>query len=195
MDFLKEVLSEETYKALSEELNGKDIKLANLTGGEYVSKQKHDSEMSALQKQLEDTQNLLSTRTAEYDSLKEKAGDNEALKSEIDSLKANFENEKTEITNNYQKQLKIATVKNAIITGYNPNDVEDIMPNIDIEKISIVDKNVIGLKEQIEPLKESKAYLFKVAEQSSASGLDHSNQSGDNLENIRRSLGLKKEKE
>ena len=37
IEVLKEQLSEETYNAVAAELEGKDIKLANLSTGEYVS--------------------------------------------------------------------------------------------------------------------------------------------------------------
>lgn len=52
MDFLKEILGEELYAQFAEKINAhngneankdKQIKIANLGGGEYVSKAKHDA--------------------------------------------------------------------------------------------------------------------------------------------------------
>ena len=41
MEFLKEALGEDLYKQVEEKLkDNKDIKLANLASGDYVSKQK-----------------------------------------------------------------------------------------------------------------------------------------------------------
>ena len=54
MEFLKGILSDETYNKLVEELKDKkDVKLANLTTGEYVSKNKADEQLKKLNAELE----------------------------------------------------------------------------------------------------------------------------------------------
>ena len=75
IEVLKDHLSEETYSAVAEELKDKDIKLADLSSGEYVSKGKYD----ALETQLNNTQTLLTDTSAKLDTALKNAGDNEAL--------------------------------------------------------------------------------------------------------------------
>jgi hypothetical protein len=43
IEVLKDHLSEETYSAVAEELKDKDLKLADLSTGEYVSKGKYEA--------------------------------------------------------------------------------------------------------------------------------------------------------
>lgn len=49
MEFLKDVLGVDLYNQVTEALKGheKDIKLANLATGDYVSKGKYDSDLQA----------------------------------------------------------------------------------------------------------------------------------------------------
>lgn len=88
MDFLREILGEELYAKVAEAINAhngneankdKQIKLANLGGGEYVGKAKHDA-----------LQALLDGKTAELDTantliadLKKNAKGDEALQSKV----------------------------------------------------------------------------------------------------------------
>lgn len=88
MDFLKEILGEELFKQITEKVNAhngneankdKQIKLANLAGGEYVGKAKHDA-----------LQALLDGKTAELDTantliadLKKNAKGDEALQGKV----------------------------------------------------------------------------------------------------------------
>ena len=68
MDFLKEILGEELFNQLQSRLNehngneanrDKQIKLANLGGGNYVSKGKYDTEIEKLNNLLSGKSNEL----------------------------------------------------------------------------------------------------------------------------------------
>ena len=171
VEVLKEHLSEETYNAVASELEGKDIKLANLSTGEYVSKGKYE----ALETQLNNTQTLLNNKTTELDDLIAKAGDNQTLKDEIEALKTKSQTDIANLTAQYDAKLKNAAVM-AELTKAGANDPTDILPHLKMDAITITDNGIVGLSDQLEPIKTAKPYLFKAAQQPGqrgASGLQH----------------------
>ena len=187
IEVLKDHLSEETYSAVAEELKDKDIKLADLSGGEYVSKGKYE----ALETQLNNTQTLLTDTSAKLEIALQNAGDSDALKQEIENIKNTNKTEVANITAQYESKLKSAAVM-AELTKAGANDPNDIMPHLDMGAITVNDKGVVGLTEQLEPIKTAKPYLFKGDPKPGASGLDHGN-GGDNTADInkmRAVLGL-----
>ena len=99
MDFLKDLLSEETYNTLEEELKDKDVKLVDLRQGEYVSVDKYNTAI----KDLESTKEELSQRTKDLSALKESKDASEELKLQIEKLEQEFEQKEQE----YQERLKI----------------------------------------------------------------------------------------
>ena len=177
-EVLKDHLSEATYAAVAEELKDKDIKLADLSSGDYVSKGKFD----ALETQLNNTQTLLTETSAKLDTALKNAGDNEALKQEIENIKNTNQTEVANITAQYESKLKNAAVM-AELTKAGANDPKDILPHLDIDAITVNDKGIVGLAEQLEPIKTAKPYLFKGETKPGASGLDHGN-GGDNTAEI-----------
>ena len=141
--------------------------------GRYADKYVSADKYKDLEKQLGKVNSALTEKTTEYDTLKEKAGDNAELKAEIERLKAENTNTVNSLKDDYEKQLKRSTVINEIQNKYHPKDVNDIIPHIDMEKISVENDNIVGLTEQITPLTESKAYLFGNEPQRNKSGLEH----------------------
>ena len=111
MEFLKAILGEELFKQFAEKLNAyngdeankdKQIKLANLVGGEYVGKGKYDA-----------LQALLDGKTAELDTangliadLKKGTKGNEELQGKI----TNYEGQIQQL----QEQLQETKIKSAI---------------------------------------------------------------------------------
>ena len=178
IEVLKEHLSEETYSAVAEELKDKDIKLADLSGGEYVSKGKYE----ALETQLTNTQTLLTDTSAKLETALQNAGDAEALRQEIESIKTTNQTEVANITAQYESKLKSAAVM-AELTKAGANDPADILPHLDMGAITVNEKGIVGLTEQLEPIKTAKPYLFKGDPKPGASGLDHG-KGGDNTAEI-----------
>lgn len=178
IEVLKDQLSEETYNAVAEELKEKDIKLANLSTGEYVSKGKYD----ALETQLNNTQTLLTDTSAKLEAAIANAGDNEALKQELENLKTTNQTNLDNLKNEYESKLKTAAVM-AEITKAGANDPADILPHIDMSAVTITDKGAVGLSEQLETVKTSKPYLFKTVQKPGASGFQHGS-GGDNTAEI-----------
>ena len=158
IDVLKDVLSEETFKRVQEETSKAEGNLVDLSKGGYVSNDKY----TALETQLKNTQNLLDTKSKDFDDLKATAGDNKALQEQIDSLKSQYETDKADLKADYEAKLKRNTVATQIIKDYKPKDVEDVISHIDLSKIEIKgDDSISGLSEQVDALKESKAYYFE----------------------------------
>ena len=189
LELLRGVVSDETFARIEEETKESKIRLADLSTGNYVSKEKYDS----LETQLQNVNTALSDKTKEYDTLKEKAGDNESLKSEIERLKGEHKTNIDNLTSNFNEQLKLSAVKTEITTKYKPKDVNDIMPHIDMSKVTLDKDTITGLTEQIDPLKESKAYLFG-EDKKKKSGLDHDD-TGDDDAKLRAAFGLSTKKE
>ena len=187
VEILKEVLSAETYAAVENETKDSTIKLADLSKGGYVDVGKYNT----LNTQYNDTKALLDTKTAEYDELLKTAGDNAELKTQIETLKTNYEQEKTAINEKAQKEILKYAAASHIINKYHPNDVNDIMPLIDLTKASIINEKVVGIDEQIEPLTTNKPYLWKKEDTKPNSGLPHKNDYNGDLAAIRASFGLK----
>lgn len=85
--------------------------------------------------------------------------DPEALKERITTLETENKTQKED----YEKQLKDKTVTNAIklsLAGQ-VHDEDLAVSLIDKEKLVIDGDKIVGLDEQVETLKESKAFLFK----------------------------------
>lgn len=142
MEFLKEVFGSEalTYEQLSEKLKGNDkIKLANLAGGEYVSRYK-----------LDDAEKLLAEERAKYADFdpdwKTKLAD--AEKAADEKLSA-FKLEQA-----VEGALKDAKVRDAVA----------VKAHLSMDNVKLTDKGELeGLSEQLESLKKDNAYLFEPA--------------------------------
>ena len=106
MEFLKEILSEELYASLEDALKDKDVKLANLTDGNYVSREKYQ----ALQE--------------ENNTLKKGAQENEDLFSQLEELR----NEKK--TAELNRYLKEEGAKNPELISNLINVEEEISPQL-----------------------------------------------------------------
>lgn len=111
MDFLKEILGDDLFKQFEEKLNAyngneankdKQIKLANLAGGEYVGKGKYD----ALQTLLDGKTGELDKANGLIEELKKGTKGNEALQSKIST----YEGQVKEL----QEQLRETKIKSAI---------------------------------------------------------------------------------
>lgn len=90
MDFLKEHLGEELYKQVSDKLKDKGVKLADLSGGQYVQKDKYARAIS-------EKEEAIKTKDAELEELRNNLGGNEQLKKQVNSLTKELEETKSEL--------------------------------------------------------------------------------------------------
>lgn len=186
IEVLKDTLSEETYNAVASELEGKDIKLADLSKGEYVSVGKY----TALETQLNNTQTLLTDTQSKLATAIANAGNNDALRQELEDLKTTNQTNMDNLKNQYESKLKTAAVM-ADITKAGANDPKDILPHINMDAVTVSDNGTMGLSEQLESIKTAKPYLFKADQKPGASGLPHGgNDSTAELNKMRAVMGL-----
>ena len=151
MDFLKDIFGDKaiTFDEFSKGVESKKMKLADLSCGAYVSKEKLDAKIE----ELKTVQASLAEKDA---ALKKWDGvDLDKLKAENDA--------KTEELN---KQLSALKKQNAVETSLlaeNIHDLKAIKAYIDFDAVKVADDgSVTGLKEQVDKLKTEKAFLFKV---------------------------------
>lgn len=174
IDVLKGKISDELFEQVKEATKDSKIKLADLTSGLFVGKDKYD----ALETQLTSTQGLLNSKTAEYDQLAKSAGNNDELKQQIATLKADNQKAVDDLKKQYEAQLKKNTVATQIIKDYRPKDVDDVMRLVDLDKVEIKDDKITGLSEQVDNIKEKRGYYFENQTKPQATGLNHNNNSG-----------------
>lgn len=111
MEFLKEILGESLYTQLEQALNAyngneankdKQVKLANLSSGEYVGKGKYDG----LQTQLDSKDAELTAANNLIAELKKGTKDNDGLQTKITEYQT--------LTDTLQKELEKTKIENAI---------------------------------------------------------------------------------
>lgn len=154
MEFLKALFGNDalTFEQLEEKLkDNKDIKLANLAGGGYVDKKKHEDTMSELStakntiKELQDT-------VAKFDGV------------DVDALKGKV----TELENKYNSDLAAVKLDSAIDFELVKSKVKNpklAKAALDTSIIKLDGDKLVGLSEQIEALKESDGYLFDIEDE------------------------------
>ena len=175
IEVLKEHLTEETYNQVTTELKDKDLKLADLSQGGYVSKSKYDA--------------AITDANSHKETAEKWEGNYNTLKGEFDTFKTTTEGEKAAT----EKQLIKALAQTDLVKA-KARDIEVVMPLIDLEKITRTDAGLEGLTEQLEALKTSKAYLFDTEDGNPGkgkSGLNHGGDDGKGDENkIKKIMGL-----
>lgn len=116
MEFLKDLLGDELFKQIEAKINehngneankDKQIKLANLGGGEYVGKGKFDSEIERLT-------NLLNGKTTELDTANDLIAELKKGTKGNDDLQNKINNYETVTIPDLQKQLQDVKIKAAL---------------------------------------------------------------------------------
>lgn len=150
-DLLKGVENaEEVERIIKQNLRDESCKLFIDDGEEniYVPKSRLDSKIAELRAANDTINNL----TDQLDGFNGNPKDADTIK----NLKAEVKN--------YQAQLKQVQLDNAIANmakDVNAKDVKDVKAFLDMSQISLdTNGNVLGLKEQVDALVESKPYLF-----------------------------------
>lgn len=158
MAHIKEIIGEEAFNALSEEkrkeLGKKDFE--DVSNGSFVPK----SKLEEAKKEAKTYKEQVDERDKQISGLKEEYKDVDGLKEKVEVLeKANKEQQE-----NHKKELDEIAFVNSLdkaLDSFNVKDKKLIMALIDKEKLKADGENIIGLKEQIEPLQKSHEYLFE----------------------------------
>ena len=134
---------------------GKDVE----AGKSATAKAQED--LKTLQAQLDTTAGQLTEAGKQIEAFK--GMDIDGIKKAADEWKAQAEKAKTD----YDAQLAdmhFSTVLEKAIAGFGVHDAADVMPLLKRDTLKLNDAGqIIGLKEQIEPLQTVKPYLFKAA--------------------------------
>lgn len=163
-EFLKKVLSKETYEKVIEEFkgkgnDGKDYEVLP-SDGTYIPKTKFD-EVNTQKTSLETERNNLKK---ELDGIKNSNEDVTKLKEKITELSTTITENDTKHKQELQEQKLNSALKLAIIDKV--QDVDIVSTLIDKTKLTMDEqgeKIKMGLSEQIESLKKEKPFLFKDA--------------------------------
>lgn len=123
--------------------------------GNYVPKATFDAE----REKVKDLNNQIADRDKQIEGLKKFEGDNEKLKERIETIETENANQKQ------QYEEKMATLEqDAILSSQlTPlvNDISDVLPKIDREKLVFKDGKVTGLDEQVAELRKVSPHYFK----------------------------------
>lgn len=120
-------------------------------------KEKADS-VEGLESQITDYKSQIAERDTQLDELKKVDAD--GLKAKIDELKTANETAATEYQEQLDKQAKDFALDKAL-TGAKSKNNKAVIANLDLDTIKFKDGEITGLKEQLETLQESDAYLFE----------------------------------
>lgn len=157
---LQEVLGEELYTQVTGKLG--DSKIAIVSDGNWIPKEKFDN----LNDEKKQYKEQVDTLNVELGKLQGKLKDNEGATATIEDLKKQITDKETEM-----KAIRKSNAIRLEVLKANPNDVADILPHLKDDTITIgEDGTITGLKEQLDVLKESKAYLFKEIEPAGTGG-------------------------
>lgn len=153
MDFLKQHLSEETYNALVKELDGKDVKLANLSQGEYISKGKFEAQS----KEYSEAKQLI-------EQLKGENANNEGLQAKIQAYETQIAQLKIEAE---QAKLESAVKVKLLEANAKPQDIDYLLYRINKngEELAFDEQgNIKRIDDIVSGLKASYASNFETQE-------------------------------
>lgn len=147
MEFLKNVIGDDLYAQLSQALVGheKDIKIANLADGGYVSKAKYDKDIATKDASIQQL----------TDTVKSSEGvDVKGLQSQVKDWE-----------DKYKKDMDQAKIDNAValaIAKSNTRSEKALRGMLDFDKIKLdSDGKLVGLDEQLAEIKKENDFLFE----------------------------------
>lgn len=150
---------------ISEELAVKAEKASVKELEGYVTKEQLEA-ANALKTGLEKD---IKTRDKQLEDIKKSSGDNETLKTQIETLQADNKTAKEKYDSD-MKELRLSTAVKLAVAG-SAQDVDIVAGLVDKGKLLLSeDGKVTGLEEQIKSMKETKSFLFKPEPVGAAAG-------------------------
>ena len=179
MEWLKEVLNqlaegEDKERIVSDAMD----QIKKGIGIRFVAKDdfnKKNNLAKDLKEQMKEKEELYIQQNSELEKLKDAAGVTDDLKDQIEKLKTNNTQALSDLKEKNTKELENLKVKmekqefdyalDLSIREYDPKNVKAVKALLDIDIIKKgSDGKLIGLKEQMDNLKETDDYLFKVTQ-------------------------------
>ena len=146
MEFLKDVLGVDLYNQVAEALKGheKDIKLANLATGDYVSKGKYDSDLQARDTRIAE----LTKEVQDYDGV------------DVKKLQQDVADWQKKYTDDIEAE-RIASKVQLAVAKSGTRSEKALLGMLDFDKITIGDDGEVkGLDEQIADIRKEDDFLF-----------------------------------
>lgn len=123
-----------------------------------------NTQINALEGERDQFKEQLTSNQTELDTLKEASKGNEELSKQLEELQAKYDTTKTESETKLAQQQKDFAIRLAL-KDVNPLDEDIVLGQLNTDTIQVTDNGLKGLKEQVEALQESKAFLFQQPEQ------------------------------
>lgn len=170
---LKELLGEDLYNQVIGKLG--ENKIAIVSDGNWFPKEKFDE----VNNSNKDLKNQLKDRDKQLQDLGEKAKGNEDLTKQINDLTELNKKTAADYQAKLDQQAFDFALKDAL-TGAKAKNPKAVEALLDKEIIKLKEGSLEGLKEQLDKLKESDAYLFEV-DQQQQNNQQNNNQQQNNL--------------
>ena len=150
-------MTRDEIKAILPNITKEELDKIMAINGSDIEKAKGDT--TALNTQISDLTNQIADRDKQLKDLKDKVTDNENLTKQITDLqtanataKANYDKAVAEMKRNHAVDNSIRDAK--------AKNVKAVRALLDMDKIKMDGDTVLGLKDQIDALVKSDAYLF-----------------------------------
>ena len=163
---LKKQLGESIVKSLEEAAKDTDLFIGS--GNNYIPQSRFDE----VNNQAKDYKAKYEASNADLEKLKPLAAGNEALTKQITDLQAANTKSQQEFSEKLAAREKDFLLSDALREAKAKNP-KAVMALLDQSKLTIKDGKLEGLKEQVDSLIKSEAYLFDVTTQPSGPKLDH----------------------
>ncbi|AND84264.1 phage scaffold protein [Clostridium tyrobutyricum] len=154
MPKLSEILGD-SFTKIPENIQKKYKDIDLVDSKNYVEK----TELNTVNNSIKDYKKQLKDRDKQLEDLKEKAKGNEELTAEIERLK----DENKNVAKDYEakiEKLNFDTRLDKALTGAKAKNPKTVKALLNLENLKLDGEDIIGLKEQLEALKESDGYLF-----------------------------------
>lgn len=156
MPKLNEIIGEEAFKSLPEDIRNKYKETDFVNSADYVPKER----FSQVNDEKNEYKKQVGERDKQLNELQSKAKDNEELTKEIENLKTANSTTAAEYEKKLQ-QIQYDVALNNALKDSKAKDINLIKALLDKDKLKVNGEEVIGLKEQLEAIKEEKDYLFE----------------------------------
>ncbi|MBV4417307.1 phage scaffolding protein [Clostridium tyrobutyricum] len=154
MPKLSEILGD-SFTQIPENIQKKYKDIDLVDSKNYVEK----TEIDTVNNSIKDYKKQLKDRDKQLEDLKDKAKGNEELTAEIERLK----DENKNVAKDYEakiEKLNFNTKLDKALTGAKAKNPKTVKALLNLENLKLDGEDIIGLKEQLETLKESDGYLF-----------------------------------
>lgn len=152
-------MTRDEIKAILPTITKEDLdKIMDINGSDIL---KAKGDTAGFTKQIEDLTTQLADRDNQLKELKSKATNNEELTRKIEELETANKTAKSNYDKTVADMKRDYAVNNAIRDAKAKN-VKAVRALLDMDKVKMDGETVIGLKDQIDALAKSDAYLFEV---------------------------------